>query len=94
MQITYTGHHLEVTPALKEFTAEKLQRLQKHFERIISINVTFHVEKLDNIVDATIHVPNHSIHATAKANDMYIAIDELIGKLDRQLKKHKEKEEA
>ncbi|MGE3920022.1 MAG: ribosome-associated translation inhibitor RaiA [Gammaproteobacteria bacterium] len=94
MQITYTGHQLEVTPALKEFTSEKLQRILRHFDRIISINITFHVEKLDNIVDATVHIPSHSIHASAKANDMYAAVDELTDKLDRQVKKYKEKEEA
>jgi putative sigma-54 modulation protein len=93
MQITFKGHQFEVTPALKEFTTEKFDRLYRHFDRISNINVTFWLEKLENIAEATIHVPGNAIHASSKAADMYSAVDELIDKLDRQLKKHKEKED-
>lgn len=92
MQITFTGHHLDVTDALRQFTKEKIERIQRHFDRITSINVTFTVEKLRHIAEATMHVPGSILHASSESNeDMYAAIDLLIDKLDRQIKKHKEK---
>jgi len=91
MQINFTGHRLEVTPALREFTTEKLDKLQRHFHFITSINVVFDIEKLSQIAEATIHVANRELHASAESEDMYAAIDILIDKLDRQLIKHKEK---
>lgn len=91
MQISFTGHQIEITPALREFATDKFDRLQRHFERITSINVIFTVNNLDQIAEATVRVPGEKLHASAKDTDMYIAIDALVGKLDRQLKKHKEK---
>lgn len=92
MQITFTSQQFEITPALREFAQEKFDRLQRHFNRITSINITFLMEKLDNIAEATIHIPGESFHASSKAADIYSAIDTLIDKLDRQLKRHKEKD--
>lgn len=91
MEIHFTGHQIEITDALKSFTEEKLQKLSRHFDRIMAIHVTFNVEKLMQIVDATVHIPKAEVHASAAAENMYTAIDELIDKLDRQLIKHKEK---
>lgn len=94
MNITFTGHQVDVTEALKNFTTEKLERIQRHCDRILAINVTFSVEKLRNIAEASIHVPGKILHASSESEDMYSAIDLLMDKLDRQIKKHKEKEEA
>lgn len=92
MQITFTGHQIDVSDALREFTADKLEKLNRHFSRISAINVTFAIEKLQNIVEATVHIPGKAIHASSESSvDMYSAIDTLIDKLDRQLKKHKER---
>lgn len=91
MQINFTGHHLEVTPALKTFTEEKLNKLSRHFDRITSIHVTFDVQKLRQLAEATILIAKDTIHASAESDDMYTAIDLLIDKLDRQIIKHKEK---
>lgn len=92
MQITFTGHHLDVTDALRQFTQDKLDRLRRHFDKITSINVTFTVEKLRHIAEATLHVPGTSLHASSESTeDMYASVDQLVDKLDRQLKKHKEK---
>jgi putative sigma-54 modulation protein len=91
MQISFTGHQIEITSALREFATEKFERLQRHFERITSANVVFTVNNLDHVAEATIRVPGESLHASSKATDMYSAIDALVDKLDRQLKKHKEK---
>jgi putative sigma-54 modulation protein len=91
MQIHFTGHQVEVTDALKTFTEEKLGKLERHFERITAINVTFNVQKLRQIVDATVLVAKGELHANAESENMYTAVDDLIDKLDRQLIKHKEK---
>lgn len=91
MQINFTGHRLEVTPALREYTISKFEKLSRHFDHISSIHVTFDVEKLSQIAEATIHVTKAELHASSEAPDMYSAIDSLTDKLDRQLIKYKEK---
>ena len=91
MQIHFTGHGLEVTESLKTFTEEKLQKLEKHFEKITKINVVFRIEKLNKIAEATLFVAKGEYHAHAQSEDMYASVDELLDKLNRQLVKHKEK---
>lgn len=91
MQINFTGHRVEVTSALKNFTQEKFTKLERHFDKITAINVVFDVEKLRHIAESTILVSKGELHASAESDDMYAAIDSLVDKLDRQLIKHKEK---
>ncbi|GGI86357.1 ribosome hibernation promoting factor [Legionella impletisoli] len=91
MQINLTGHRMEVTPALRNFTQEKFDKLEKHFDKIMAINVVFDVEKLRQIAEATVLVAKGELHASSESEDLYTAIDNLVDKLDRQLIKHKEK---
>lgn len=91
MKINFTGHGIDVTQALQQFTTEKLNKLEKHFSRITSIHVTFHVEKHTQIAEATILVHKNELHARAESDIMYTAVDLLVGKLDKQLIKYKEK---
>ncbi len=91
MQINFTGHRLNVTPALRAFTEEKFDRLERHFDKITAANVIFDVEKLRQIAEATLLVPKGEVHARSESQDMYAAIDDLVDKLDRQLIKHKSK---
>lgn len=91
MQINITGHRMDVTPAIRAFTEEKFQKLERHFDHITAIHVVFDVEKLRQIAEATIHVSKGELHASAESEDLYAAIDSLIDKLNRQLMKHKEK---
>ena len=91
MQINFTGHRIEVTTALKTFTEEKFDKLERHFEKIMAINVIFDVEKLRQIAEATVLISKGELHASSESEDMYTAIDSLVDKLDRQLMKHKEK---
>lgn len=94
MQITISGHHVDVTSALKEFINSKLEKLERHFDQISSINVVLNVEKQRQMADATIHIAGADLAANAEHDDMYAAIDLLSDKLDRQLIKHKEKSQA
>lgn len=91
MQINITGHRVEVTPALRAFTEEKFDRLERHFDHITAINVVFDVEKLRQIAEATVLISKGELHASSESEDMYAAIDALVDKLNRQLMKHKEK---
>lgn len=91
MQINFTGHRMDVTPALRAYTEEKFNRLERHFDKITSVNVIFDVEKLRQIAEANLLVSKGELHARSESEDMYAAIDTLVDKLDRQLIKHKEK---
>jgi putative sigma-54 modulation protein len=92
MQITVSGHQVAVTPALREYVIGKFERIVRHFEHLHGVNVTLAVEKLVHKAEATLHcAANKTIHADAQGEDMYAAIDALIDRLDRQVKKHKEK---
>ena len=91
MQINLTGHHLDITPALRSYVHEKFARLERHFDHITNIHVILTVEKARQQAEATIHVNRGKLFANAEHDDMYAAIDMLIDKLDRQVIKHKEK---
>lgn len=91
MQINFTGHGIQVTPAIRDYTTQKFDKLTHRGDKIISIHVVFDVEKLQQIAKATIHVPGKEIHASSESADLYSAIDLLVDKLDQQIIKHKDK---
>jgi putative sigma-54 modulation protein len=91
MQITVSGHHVDVTPALRDYVNVKLGKLQRHFDNITNSAVTLTVEKLIHKAEASVHVAGADLFALSESEDMYAAIDSLADKLDRQLIKHKEK---
>lgn len=91
MQVNVTGHHVEVTPALRAYVTEKTQRISRHFDHVISINVVLNVERHVNQAEATIHAAGKSLFANASDGDMYAAIDALIDKLDKQVRRYKDR---
>lgn len=91
MQLTLTGHHLDVTPSLRRYASTKMQRIERHFDQVVDAHIIFSVEKLRHKAEATLNISRGQIHADAVEEDMYAAIDILIDRLDRQVKKHKEK---
>ena len=91
MQVNLTGHHVEITPALKEYLNNKLTRIERHFDSVTSIKCVLTVEKLRHKAEAKVNVTGGTLFADAVEDDMYAAIDGLIDKLDRQIVKHKEK---
>ncbi|AKM45994.1 MULTISPECIES: ribosome hibernation promoting factor [Edwardsiella] len=91
MQLNITGHHLEITDAIRQFVSEKFAKLEQYFDRINQVNVTLSIEKVDHIAEATVFINGGELHASAQQEDMYAAIDVLIDKLARQLNKHKDK---
>jgi putative sigma-54 modulation protein len=91
MQIQVSGQQLDVTPALREYVAEKFGRIARPFEKTFDARVVLGIDKLKHRAEATVKVAQRVIHAEADAVDMYAAIDVLSDKLDGQLRKHKEK---
>ena len=91
MQINLTGHHIEITDSLRDYVNEKIGRLEKHFEKVSNTHVILSVENVRQKAEATVNMSGNSIFAEATAEDMYASIDALADKLDRQVKKHKEK---
>ena len=91
MRVNLTGHHVEITPALKDYVNEKMTRIERHFESVTSVNCILTVEKLRHKAEAKVNVTGGTIYADAVEDDMYAAIDGLIDKLDRQIVRHKEK---
>lgn len=91
MRIIIAGHHVEVTDSLKNYVEAKLERLERHFDKVTDVHVILSVEKLVQRAEATFQLSGIKIFAEDHQEDMYAAIDALADKLDRQLVKHKEK---
>ena len=91
MNLQLTGHHVDITPSIRDYVLAKLERINRHFEQVIDVNVTLTVQKLDQKIEATVHLSGKDIHVACHDADMYAAIDGLADKLDRQIIKHKEK---
>ena len=91
MQLNLTGHHVDITPALRSYVMKKLERVSRHFDSLIDVHCILTVEKLRQKAEATVQVSGRRIYADAVDEDMYAAIDALTDKLDRSVKKHKEK---
>ena len=91
MDLHLTGHHLEITPAIRGYISSKLQRITHHFDHVIDVNVVLTVEKLQRRIEASVHVRGKEIFCESADADMYAAIDGLVDKLDRTIIKHKEK---
>lgn len=91
MQLSLTGHHVDVTPPLREYVESKISRIERHFDHVTDVHCILTVEKLRHKAEATVHVSGGTIFADSIEDDMYAAIDGLVDKLDRQIKRHKEK---
>lgn len=91
MNLTITGHHLEVTQPIHDYAVSKVGRAISHFDHVTRAAVILSVEKLKQKAEITVHVSGKDIFVEAQESDLYAAIDGLVDKLDRQLQKHKEK---
>ena len=94
MNLNISGHHLEVTPALRSYVHSKLGRITRHFDHVIDAHVILSVDKLRQKAEVTLHVRGKDIHCACEEQDLYAAIDLLADKLDRQVLKYKGKRGA
>jgi putative sigma-54 modulation protein len=96
MNLKISGHHLEVTPALRAYVESKLERIKRHFDHVIDVAVILSIDTLTEKekrqrAEINLHLRGKDLHVESEAQDMYAAIDTLIDKLDRQVLKHKSK---
>ena len=91
MNLNLTGHHVEITAAMRDYVTSKMDKIKRHFDHVIDVSVILSVEKLKQKAEANVHVRGKDIFVDTDSPDMYASIDSLVDKLDRQILKHKEK---
>ncbi len=91
MNLSISGHHISVTPALRDYAIGKLERITRHFDHVIDVQMLLSVDKLDQKAEVNIHVRGKDLFAESVDEDLYAAIDTLVDKLDRQVIKYKSK---
>ena len=94
MNLNVSGHHLDITPAMRTYVSGKFDRVTRHFDHVIDAHVILSVDKLVQKAEVTLHVRGKDIHAESIDADLYAAIDLLVDKLDRQVIKYKDKANA
>jgi len=94
MNLTVTGHHVDVTSSMRNYVNDKMEKLQRRSENLMGVNVILTVEKMRRKAEATVQVSGSTLYAETTETDMYAAIDIMTDKLDRQLVRHKEKPKA
>jgi len=91
VNLNVSGHHLEITPAIRKYVSSKLERVRRHFDHLIDAHVILSVNKLRQKAEVTLRVRGKDIHCQCEEADLYAAIDLLVDKLDRQVLKYKNK---
>jgi putative sigma-54 modulation protein len=91
MNLQIHGNHIEVTPALRDYVAGKLGRIERHFDQVMDATVQLTVEKVHQRAEITLRLRGNNIHVESVEEDMYAAIDCLVDKLDRQVLRHKDR---
>ena len=96
MNLTISGHHLDVTPALRNYVTTKLDRITRHFDQVVDVKVLLTVDNLKEKdlrqrAECNIHVKGKDLFAESAHADLYAALDDLADKMDRQVLKHKDK---
>jgi putative sigma-54 modulation protein len=96
MNLTISGHHLEVTPALRGYVTTKLDRITRHFDQVVDVKVLLTIDnmkekELRQRAECNVHVKGLDIFAESSNADLYAAVDELADKLDRQVGRYKDK---
>ena len=91
MNISSTARHYDLAPALKDYAEEKVLNLKKYFDHIVTAHVIFSLEKYRHKVEITLHVNGKDFASTEETDDMYMSVDRSVDKLERQLRRHKEK---
>jgi len=91
MNLQVSGHHLDITPALHDYVTGKLERITRHFDNVIDVNVILSVDKLNQKAEVTVHLAGKDVYVESVDEDLYAAVDGLVDKLERQVQKYKQK---
>lgn len=96
MNLTISGHHLDVSPALRNYVTQKLDRITRHFDQVVDVRVLLTIEnqrekQQRQRAECNVRVKGSDIYAQSMHADLYAAVDELVDKLDRQVVRHKDR---
>ena len=96
MNLTISGHHLDVTPALRSYVTSKLDRIRRHFDQVVDVKVLLSLENQKEKerrqkAECNIHIKGIELFAESAHSDLYAAVDELVDKMDRQVVRHKDR---
>ncbi|MBT3462776.1 MAG: ribosome-associated translation inhibitor RaiA [Gammaproteobacteria bacterium] len=91
MQISVSGHHVQITEAIEHHIRKKLSRLEKHYQPIINSQVILSVDKNVQKAETRIHISGAEVFAEAESNNLYTSIDKMVKKLDRKMIEMKRK---
>ena len=91
MNLSLTGHHVSITPSIRTYVESKFERVTRHFDHVIDVNVILSVQKLRQKAEVTVHVRGKDLYAECDDEDLYAAIDSLVDKLDRQVLRYKDR---
>ncbi len=91
MNISSTARQYDLAPALKDYAEEKVQHLKRYFDHIVNAHLVFSLEKYRHKVEITLHVNGKDFVSEEESDDMYVSVDRSIEKLERQLRRHKDK---
>ena len=91
MQISVSGHHVQITEAIEQYIRKKLRRLEKHYQPIINSQVILTVDKNVQKAETRIHISGAEVFAEAESNNLYSSIDKMVKKLDRKMIEMKRK---
>lgn len=91
MNITVTGRHLNVSDSMRDYAEKKIKKLEKHFNQMIDAHIILAVEKLDHKAEVVMNGDGVQFHGKEKAADLYSSIDLLFEKMEKQVRRYKEK---
>ena len=91
MNLNLTGRHLEITPAIRQHVTDKITKIKSHFDGVMDVTVVLSVEKMRQKAEASVHLSGKDVFVESEDDNLYVAIDSVVEKLDRQIVKHKEK---
>ena len=93
MKLTVTGRNIEITSAIRNHLDNKLNKTLQGMGQSTDIHVSLHVEKYRHLAEVTVKTKGFTAHADKETNDLYITMDSVLEKIEKQLKKHKEREQ-
>ncbi|HEX2648582.1 MAG TPA: ribosome-associated translation inhibitor RaiA [Burkholderiales bacterium] len=94
MNLSVSGHQIEVTPAIRDYVNGKIARIERHFDHVFDVHVIISSTKVGQKAEVTLHLRGKDLYCECEDRDLYAAIDLLVDKLDRQVLRHKEKRDG
>ena len=91
MQVTFTARHFKATEPLRKYAETEVTRLQKYADGIVGCDVVLTLERINHIADITLKIDNARLTVREISDDFFKSIDQAVEKLERKVKKHREK---